>query len=82
MAPENDDERIDWEGIAAQRGRLLCQADDQIADLTRQLESARDIAIRCGAWQNGAGTDYEAHLGEPLGMALVDPDGRLFGGGA
>lgn len=49
-------------------------------DLIRQRDHARDIAIRCGAWQNGAGADYEAHLDRSQPMPLVDPDGLLFGG--
>ena len=41
-----------------------------LVDLERQLESARDIAVRCGAFQNSLGeSDFEA---------LVDPEGRLF----
>ena len=50
--------------------------------LRRERDDARDISIRGGAWQNGAGVDYEAHLeainDESVRMPLVDPDGRAF----
>jgi len=46
--------------------------------LRRERDDARDIAIRCGAWHNGPGTDFEAHLDRSQPMPLVDPDGLLF----
>lgn len=42
--------------------RALDAARAEIADLTRQRDDARDLSIRCGAFQNSAGTDFEAHL--------------------
>jgi len=49
-----------------------------LVDMERQRDSARSIAVRCGAFDSSAGTDYEAHLGPAAGIGLVDPEGRLF----
>lgn len=57
-------------------------AEMLVADLTRQRDDARAIAVRCGAFDGGAGCDFPAHLeaiqDESVRMPLVDPEGRAF----
>lgn len=53
-------------------------AEMRVAELTRQRDDARDLAVRCGAFHNSVGADYHAHLDGTWPMELVDPEGRLF----
>lgn len=58
--------------------RTLADHEAVVAELTRERDSARDIAVRCGAFDGSAGTDFPAHLDRTWEMAPVDPEGQAF----